>query len=142
MLEKYTDFVFDLLEKHVILRFIISGGTSAAVDLILLYLFNSILGIHYLLSSIMAFTGAFSVSFTLHKFWTFKSHKESTHKQVVMYLATSLFGLLLNTFLMYVFVDLIHIMVLLSQIIVGLIVACFSFFLSHRFVFKYKHKIQ
>lgn len=128
------------LTKHVAVRFFISGGTSAFVDLVLLYLLNSVLGMHYLTSAILAFIGAFGVSFTLHKFWTFKSHGESAKKQVIMYLGTSLFGLFMNTLLMYVFVDYLNFMVLGAQVIVGLIVAVFSFFLSHNFVFKYKNK--
>lgn len=147
MIKGLFDYAFRLLEKHVILRFIISGGTSAVVDLLLLFLLNTVLGVHYIAASILAFLGAFGVSFTLHKFWTFKSHGDSTHRQAILYFGTSLFGLFLNTVLMYVFVDhifsliFVHMMkvnVLVSQIVVGLIVACVSFFLSHRFVFKYK----
>lgn len=139
MLKKYTNWGVEMMSKHVVIRYIISGGTSAVVDLTLLYLMNSVLEIHYLLSAILAFLGAFGVSFTLHKFWTFKSHDEKAHKQLVMYLATSLFGLILNTLLMYVFVDHFYIQVILSQIIVGILVACVSFFISRNFVFKYKH---
>ncbi len=127
--------------KHVAIRFIISGGTSAVVDLSFLYLFNKVLDIHYLLSAIMAWVVAFFVSFTLHKFWTFKSHEEETHKQAVMYLGTSLFGLSLNTALMYVFVDIFNIEVIISQFFVGGIVAFSSFFISRKFVFKYKSTV-
>lgn len=136
-----TDFV-KFFTKHVVIRFIIAGGTSAVVLLTLLYVFNTTLGIYYLLSSVLAFLGAFGVSFTLHKFWTFKSHEEETHKQAVMYLGTSLFGLFLNTLLMYIFVDFFHIQVLLSQFFVGALVACFSFFISRNIVFKYKKEHQ
>ena len=138
-IDKYT--------KHVAVRFVISGGTSAFVDLLVLFILNSILGFHYLTAAVLAFIVAFGFSFTLHKFWTFKSHEESAHRQAIMYLGTSLFGLLLNTLLMYLFVGhifsgiLVHqmkIKVLLSQVVVGVIVAFFSFFLSHHFVFKYK----
>jgi len=138
MIEKLFNLGMGILEKHVVLRFIISGGTSAVVDLFFLYIFHNILNIHYLLSAVLAFIIAFFVSFTLHKFWTFKSHAEQTHKQVVMYLGTSLFGLSLNTLLMYIFVDHFHVQVLLSQIFVGIIVAFSSFFISRNFVFKYK----
>ena len=128
--------------KHVAIRFIIAGGTSAMVDLALLYLLNTTFGLHYLLSAILAFIGAFGVSFTLHKFWTFKSHLEETHKQAMMYFGTSLFSLFLNTILMFIFVDFFHVMVLLSQFFVGIMVAFFSFFISRNFVFKYKHPDQ
>ncbi len=128
--------LFDKVTQHVAVRFFLSGGTSAFVDLLLLFLLNTILGMHYLTSAVFAFIGAFGVSFMLHKHWTFKSHSQSAHKQVVMYLGTSLVGLGLNTLLMYVFVSHLHVMVLLSQVIVGLTVAFFSFFLSRNLVFK------
>ncbi len=131
--------LLDRITRHVAVRFFISGSTSAFVDLVLLYLLNSVWGIHYLPSAILAFIGAFGVSFTLHKYWTFKSHGDRTEKQAVMYLGTSLLALALNTFLMYLFVDFLHLVVLVAQIIVGLIVACFSYFLSHKIVFKYKN---
>lgn len=123
--------------QHVIIRFIIAGGTSAAIDLALLYLLNSVFGMYYLTSAILAFLVAFCISFVLHKFWTFKSHKEETHRQVVLYFAASLFSLLLNTFLMYIFVDHVHVQVILAQIFTGAIVAFSNFFVSRRFVFKY-----
>ena len=128
--------------KHVAIRFIIAGGISAMVDLILLYLLNITFGLHYLLAAILAFLGAFGVSFTLHKYWTFRSHEEETHKQAIMYLGTSLFALLLNTLFMYVFVDFFHIGVLVSQFFVGIMVAFSSFFISRNFVFKYKKESQ
>jgi putative flippase GtrA len=123
--------------KHVWVRFIIAGGTSAFVDLTLLFILHEVFNIHYLLSAVLAFIGAFGVSFTLHKYWTFKSHGEETHKQAIMYLGTSLFGLLLNTVLMYIFVDYIKFGVMIAQFVVGGIVAFSSFFISRNFVFKY-----
>lgn len=129
-----------VLDEHVVLRYIISGGTSAVVDLTVLFVLHTLLGMHYLVSAILAYLVAFWVSFLLHKFWTFESHKEDTRKQVVMYLGSSLFGLGLNTLLMYIFVEHLHIQVLLSQFIVGGLVACCTFFISRNLVFKYQNK--
>lgn len=138
MIKRSIDWGMDITSKYVGLRYLISGGTAGVTDIILLYILNDILKVYYLLSAILAFIGAFFVSFLLHKFWTFKSHDEAAHRQLIIYLGTSLFGLFLNTILMYLFVDYIHVQVILSQIIVGLMVACVSFFISRNFVFKYK----
>src|SRR3990167_3912629 len=76
--------------KHLLVRYVISGGVSALVDLSLLYLFN--LYTHYLIAAAFAFALAFSVSFTLQKFWTFKDlSTDGIHKQTVISLGTSLF---------------------------------------------------
>jgi len=135
---EYTTMIKKLTE-HMVVRYVISGGTAAVVDLSVLYILNSLIGIHYLPAAIFAFLTAFSVSFTLQKFWTFKSHStENMHSQVAIYLVVSLFGLVLNTLFMYIFVDFFHIFVLLSQVFVGLIVACCTFPLSRYIVFKNK----
>ncbi len=126
-----------MLRRHVVLRYLISGGSAGVTDLAVLYILHNIFGIYYLLSAVIAFIIAFVVSFTLHKFWTFKSHEQETHKQVILYFGTSLLGLALNTLLMYIFVDHLHIGVLISQIIVGFIVAGCTFFISRNIVFKY-----
>lgn len=128
--------VINFLIKHTWIRFIIAGGTSAFVNLTLLFVLHNSFGIYYLLSSTLAFIGAFGVSFTLHKYWTFKSHTEDTNKQVILYLGTSLFGLILNIVLMYVFVDIFGVGVMLSQLFVGAIVAFSSFFISRTYVFR------
>lgn len=135
MLEYIT--MIEKLSQHILVRYVISGGTAAVVDLSVLYLLNSVFNIHYLLAAILAFIVAFSVSFTLQKFWTFKSHStENIHSQVMIYMGVSLFGLTLNTLLMYLFVDFFHITVILSQIFAGLLVACCTFPLSRYIVFK------
>jgi putative flippase GtrA len=136
MIKNFINFGFGMLDKYVVLRYVISGGTSAVVDLVLLSVLHYLLDMHYLISAVIAFTVAFFVSFILQKFWTFKNHStDDIHKQSFMYLGSSLFSL--NTLLMYVFVDHLHIMVLLAQIFAGLIVACFTFFISRK-IFKYQ----
>lgn len=137
MFIRFIKFSFSLLDKYEGLRYFFAGGTAGLTDLILLYLFHHIFGIHYLISASIAFIIAFFMSFLFHKFWTFRSHDEKTHKQMIMYLGSSIFGLLLNTALMYVFVDIFDMGVILSQIIVGLLVACCSFFISRNIVFKF-----
>jgi putative flippase GtrA len=127
------------LSQHMLFRYIIAGGTAATVDIALLYGLNTLLGVHYLTAAIAAFIGAFCVSFVLQKFWTFRDgSRDRMHAQIGLYLCTSLFGLALNTLLMYLFVDKAHINVILSQVFAGAIVACCTFFLSRNFVFKNK----
>ena len=140
MILKTINWGIEKTKEHVVLRYLIAGGTAGVTDLIVLYVLNSVFGMHYLLSAVLAFIVAFVVSFTGHKFWTFKSHEEETRKQIVMYLGSTIFGLGLNTLLMYIFVDHFHMQVILSQIIVGFMVAGVSFFISRNLVFKYKPK--
>lgn len=145
-MKKITDFLNKVLEFFVpdryvkIGRYIISGGTAAGVDIGLLFVFTYIFGIWYLLSAILAFMVAFCVSFVLQKFWTFDDHDTDRWKnQAVGYFFITGANLGVNTLLMYVFVDIFGIQYIVAQFIAGALVACESYFLYQRFIFK-KHE--
>lgn len=125
--------------KHLIVRYLISGGTSAAINLGLLSLLYYVYNIYYLYAAIIASVIAFFVSLILHKFWTFEDYsRDNVHIQAGKYMMTSLFGLLLNTLFLYILVDHLHLFVYLGQIVSGGLVACITFFISRGFVFKGK----
>jgi len=125
--------------KHLIVRYLISGGTSAGINLGLLSLLYYVYGMYYLYAAIISSIIAFFVSLTLHKFWTFEDFsRQDMHIQIGKYMATSLLGLGLNTLFLYVLVDHLHFFVYLAQIIAGGSVACITFFISRGLVFKGK----
>ncbi|MFA6502887.1 MAG: GtrA family protein [Candidatus Paceibacterota bacterium] len=120
-----------------ILRFLISGGTSTSIDLMLLYVFTDIFGIWYLTSAIVAFIIAFFISFSLQKFWTFRDHsREGMSAQVGLYFVVAGCNLALNTLLVYLFVDYLSFHYLLAQIVASVLIACESFFIYQKFVFR------
>jgi putative flippase GtrA len=120
-----------------IVRYIISGGTALALDLVLLFIFTDILGWWYLWSAIVAFAIAIVVSFVLQKFWTFEDRTaDGVHRQFALYIAIALGNTAVNTGLMYVFVDYFKILYLFSQIIASGIIAASSFFIYRRFIFN------
>lgn len=129
-----------MIEKiagYTIVRYLIGGGTSAAVNLIIFYFLNSVSGVHYITSSVIAFAFAFFVSLTFHKFWTFRDHStQNMHIQGFYYLLSSLFGLSLNTLILYICVDYFGLLPLVGQIIAGALTACCTFFISKYIIFK------
>ncbi len=129
------------LTKHLLIRYIISGGTSAAVNLSLFFLLHHIYHVYYITSSVVAFTVAFLISLILQKFWTFRDHSmDRFHHQIGKYLLTSLLGLLINTFVLYVSVEYFKFYALAGQITAGIVTACCTFFLSKHFVFKIREE--
>ena len=127
-----------LLRRYArVCRFIVSGGTAAVVDLGLLYLFTDGFGWHYLVSAVLAFLASFFVSFFLQKFWTFQDNStDRVQAQLSISFGVGTVNLLLNTALMYFFVDLLSVWYFAAQIIVGIILAFESFFISRYFIFK------
>lgn len=129
--------IFYLKGKTEIIKYIISGSLGGFVDLSLLYFFTDILHWWYLLATVVAFVVALIVSFIFQKYWTFqnKSH-DNIHIQVSFYIILALINLGINTFLMYVFVDLIYIWYMFAQIISSLLIAVNSFFIYKHHIFK------
>lgn len=123
--------------KHLIVRYLISGGSSAMINLGTLFFLYYVKHMYYLYAAVIAFIVSFLVSLILQKFWTFKDHsRDNLSLQVGKYLITSLFGLSLNTFILYVLVDHLHFYVYIGQIIAGGLTACVTFFISRKYVFK------
>lgn len=124
--------------KYVkLLRYLISGSTAAAVDIIFLALFTSVFHIWYLFSAILAFLIAFVVSFVLQKFWTFSDRSTDRLKsQMAAYFLITATNLGVNTLLMYLFVDYGHLHYILAQIVTSALVACEGFFVYQIFVFR------
>ncbi len=107
------------------------------VQIGLLFVFTHFFGIWYVLSSFFAFIFAFIVSFTLQKFWTFKDKGLSrVHSQGFLYFAVQVINLALNTTLLYILVEYLSLHYLLAQIIVGIVVAVWSFFIYQFIIFR------
>jgi len=127
--------------KHLrVVRYLISGGTAAFVDLLFIYIFTSVIGIWYLYSGILAFLVAFSVSYVMQKFWTYTDHSMDRWKsQLVTYFMIIIStNVGLNTLLLYIFVDHLHINYIVAQFFISGIIAIMNYFLYQSFVFK-KH---
>ncbi|MFZ2500428.1 MAG: GtrA family protein [Minisyncoccia bacterium] len=117
-------------------KYLVSGGSAAVVNLGTLYVLTEFAHFHYLLSATLSFAAAFFVSFLLQKFWTFKNtQKEMMHWQMVGFLGVSLINLLLNTLLIYVFVEYFHVWYFAAAIVSGGLLAVSSFFVYKHIIF-------
>lgn len=130
-----------LLGSSRVLRFLISGGTALLINLLTLYFVADVLHVWYLTASIIAFIVTFAVSFSMQKLWTFKERtSETIYMQVGLSFVVAGGNLLLNTFLMYIFVEHFLFHHILAQIIASALIACESFFLYKHVVFVVRAK--
>lgn len=121
-----------------IVRYLISGGTAAIVDLGLLFVFVEWLSIYYIIAAIIAFLISFVVSFVLQKYWTFKDARtQDVHKQVSVYFLVALINLGINTLLIYIFVEFFGMHYIFGQILASGLIAISSFFIYSLFIFKH-----
>ncbi len=119
-----------------ILRFVITGGSAALVNLAALYMFTDFVGVWYLASEVLAFLIAFAFSFVLQKYWVFQStESHKIKRQLPLHFATAGLNLVLNLSILYGLVEYAHIWYLLAQLIANAIVAFLSFF-AFRWIFR------
>jgi len=123
--------------QYLIVRYLVSGGTAASVNLLVFSLFFYVFHWHYLLSNIIAFIVAFGVSLTLQKLWTFQDRStQNMHIQGLLYLFNSLFGLVVNTFLLYVSVHFLNLLPIVGVVIAGAGTALCTFSISRKYIFN------
>jgi len=129
------------LIRHVvqfkIVRYLISGGTAAAINLSFLFLLTEFVGIWYLASSALSFIAGFTASFLFQKFWTFRdTRREVIPRQLVLHLVAALGTLCVNTLLLYVAVDILGMWYMLGQFFVSGFLAVGSFFIYSLYIFS------
>lgn len=117
-------------------RYIIAGGTGAAINIGTLFVLTHFLGVWYLVSSVTAFLVAFFVSFYLQRTWTFQSGGvENRRRHIALYFLVTVFNLGVNTLIVYLSVEYFHLWYVAAQILAGAIVAVFSFFVYQHLIF-------
>lgn len=120
-----------------LIRYLISGGTAALVNWGTLFLLVHTGTMHYLYASVLAFIISIGASFGMQKFWTFRDNiVHDIHTQFTRYLVVILFSLVLNTALVYLLVETVHVWYLTSQVIATVIIAITNFFCYKHFVFR------
>ena len=136
------DALIQRVKKHEqIGRFLIAGGFAFAVNIVVLYVLTEIFHIYYLISTVLAFLVAFNVSFFLQKSWTFRDNsRDNLHVQIPLYLGMQVANLVLNTGLMYVFVEYLHIWYILSQMIITTVLATVIFLINKKYIFNRREK--
>jgi putative flippase GtrA len=111
------------------------GGVIALLNLAALWLLTSIAGLHYLLSTLIAFLALTPLAFWLQKLVTFRTPRERAPVEWPRYFATMGTSLAANLGLMYVLVTLLGLWYLAASVVVtGLFLAA-NFLVNERWSF-------
>lgn len=133
----------NVFRRRQILKFLIAGGTSTSVDLLIYSTLTYWVGLWYIASAISSFVIAFWISFGLMKFWTFRDRNtEKMMKQTYLYFFVAIANLGISTLLIYLFVDYIHIHKFISKVIANAMMAAESFFIYRYFIFAKRDKAE
>jgi len=121
------------------IKFVVTGFLATIVNLFFLFIFYKIFEIRIIYAASFSWFLAFFVSFSLQKFWTFRSLSfKKMPQQIVYYFSLALVSLILNARWMYLLVETLELHYILSQLIVLFILAILNYIVYKFFIFKEK----
>ena len=132
-----------LIKYKELIRYGVCGLITTAINVIAFHVCYEICGIQFLISNTIAWILAFLFAFISNKLWVFES-KEWTGKKAVTemvgFLVARLATLVLDTFLMWLMVDMMTMNGTLSKVISNVITIVINYLASKFIIFKNKEK--
>lgn len=92
-----------------ILKFAVVGGISFVVDFLVYGVSCNVLGIHYIIAGVLGFVISVIVNYLLSMKFVFKSKDDmSKGSEFVIFVILSLIGMVLNSVILFVCIDLLY----------------------------------
>lgn len=118
-------------------RYLVAGGSAAAINLGLLYVLTEYAHLWYLLSSFIAVSAAVVASFVLQKFWAFQdSRLDRIRVQLPQHAFLSIVNIALNAVLLYVLVEWVHVWYMAAQFVTSALLAVLNYFVYRTYIFR------
>jgi putative flippase GtrA len=111
------------------------GGTCLLLNFVVLWLLTSVIGLHYLASTMISFFTLTPVGFVLQKVVTFRTPQAAARVEWPRYFVTMGASFAANLALMYVLVSLLGVWYLAASLIVAMLLLGASFVVNDRWSF-------
>ena len=106
-------------------RFVIAGSGCFLLELVILYALTDLLGMYYLFSAGIAFVLSVIVNYILCVSWVFQGSKKRSLMAKIIFVGSSLAGLLINQVSMWFLVEIIGLYYLMAKILAtGIVTVC------------------
>ena len=106
------------------------------VNVIVYFLFESIFGVNYIISNIIAWFFSVLFAYVTNRIWVFESKSPDILKEMSLFFGGRIFSGVVDTALMYLFIDILTIGDFISKIVVQIIVVILNYIFSKLIVFK------
>jgi len=117
------------------LTYAVMGGICALLNLLVLWTLTSVLGVHYLVSTMISFFTLTPVGFWLQKLVTFRTPRAAAPVEWPRYFVTMGSSFAANVGLMYLLVSLLGLWYLAASVVVTLLLLATNFLVNDRWSF-------
>ena len=112
------------------------GGLCLLVNTVALWVLTSGLGIHYLISTVIAFFSITPLGFLLNKLLTFRTRREYTRIELPRYFTAMAASFVANIALMYLLVSVLGVWYVAASVLVAAGLVVVNFLASDRWSFR------
>lgn len=116
--------------------FALVGAFCLACNTLALWVLTSLLGLHYLVSTVLAFMALTPLGFLLNKLVTFRTERQYARIELPRYFAAMAASFAANIALMYLLVSVIGLWYLAASVLVAVTLLCVNFLTSDRWSFR------
>ncbi len=118
-----------------ILRYLVTGAMSVALNLIIIVTLTEYAGFHYLLSICVCFVTVTFVSFAINRIWTFRKHGGGAPSDLLRYVVVTLIQVPLSLGACSFCVEWLHLSYPVAVVLVAIVCAPTSYLLHRSWSF-------
>ena len=111
-------------------------GTLTTIVNVVVYFALEYVGVNYIISNIIAWFLSVLFAYVTNRIWVFESKSPDILKEMVLFFSGRIFSGVLDTALLYLFVDILTLGNTFSKIAVEIIITILNYLLSKLIVFK------
>lgn len=126
---------FIKIDRELVL-YVVFGAFTFFVNIIVYFFFEDVLGVNYLISNIIAWFFSVLFAYITNRIWVFESKSPDILKEMSLFFGGRIFSGVVDTALMYLFIDVLTIGDTISKIVVQIIVIVLNYIFSKLIVFK------
>ena len=123
------------LDRELVL-YVVFGTFTFLVNVVTYFLFQSVMGINYLVSNVLAWFFSVLFAYITNRTWVFESKSPEILKEMSLFFGGRIFSGVVDTVLMYLFIDVLVLGNTFSKIVVQIIVIVLNYVFSKLIVFK------
>ena len=123
------------LDRELVL-YVVFGTFTFLVNVVTYFLFQSVMGINYLVSNVFAWFFSVLFAYITNRTWVFESKSPEILKEMSLFFGGRIFSGVVDTALMYLFIDVLVLGNTFSKIVVQIIVIVLNYVFSKLIVFK------
>jgi len=126
-------------ELRKVFSYLLVGGVATIVEWVFFWLFNSVAGIQYLISTIFAMVISTFSNWYFGRLWTFKdSEKKGVLSEIAQVYLAGIVGVLLNMLIMYILVEKFAVGNMLSKMLATAIVFAYNYLIRRLLIYRNK----